>query len=199
MERFLCMSRHLHVPCISGHVPSLSTGTPTQQKRLCSSMQVEIITDLCIQILTIANECVAQAPNLQNNSNPTNSLRSVSNVRTRSATVNYAFNISNPCVREDNVSHAETADSYTHPESNPPSPQMSPVRLPPMSPVVQASAASETELYPPSNPSPASPQLYPPETPPLASPVPPPPPPPRADEGPVSSRTRSAKARARSM
>ena len=49
------------------------------------------------------------------------------NVRTRSATVDYAFNISNPCVRHDNVSHAETADSYTHPESNPPSQQMSPV------------------------------------------------------------------------
>jgi len=28
-------------------------------------MQVEIITDLCIQILTIAYACVAQAPNLQ--------------------------------------------------------------------------------------------------------------------------------------
>ena len=40
-------------------------------------------------------------------SNPTNSARSISNVRTRSATVSYEFNISNPCVREDNVSNAE--------------------------------------------------------------------------------------------
>ena len=125
-------------------------------------------------------------------SNPTNSARSISNVRTRSATVSYEFNISNPCVREDNVSNAETADSYTHPESNPPSQQMSPVALRHMSPTpVQASAGSETELYPPSNPSPAGTELYPPETPPLASPVPPA----RAEEGPVSSRTRSAKAR----
>ena len=124
------------------------------------------------------------------NSNPTNSARSISNVRTRSATVSYEFNISNPCVREDNVSNAETADSYTHPESNPPSQQMSPVALRHMSPV-QASAASETELYPPSNPSPAGTELFPPETPPLASPVPPA----RAEEGPVPSRTRSAKAR----
>ena len=132
-----------------------------------------------------------------NYSNPTNSILSVSNVRTRSATVNYAFNISNPCVRHDNVSHAETADSYTHPESNPPSQQMSPVPLRQMSPAspVQASAHSETELYPPSNPSPSGTELYPPETPPLASPVPPP----RADEGPVSSRTRSAKAGVRSI
>ena len=128
------------------------------------------------------------------NTNPTNSARSISNVRTRSATVSYEFNISNPCVREDNDSNAETADSYTHPESNPPSQQMSPVALRHMSPV-QASAASETELYPPSNPSPSGTELYPPETPPLASPVPPP----RADEGPVSSRTRSAKAGVRSI
>ena len=70
---------------------------------------------------------------------------------TRSATVSYEFNISNPCVREDNDSNAETADSYTHPESNPPSQQMSPVALRHMSPV-QASAASETELYPPLQP-----------------------------------------------
>ena len=103
------------------------------------------------------------------NTNPTNSARSISNVRTRSATVSYEFNISNPCVREDNDSNAETADSYTHPESNPPSQQMSPVALRHMSPV-QASAASETELYPPSNPSPAGTELYPPETPPLAFP-----------------------------
>ena len=132
-----------------------------------------------------------------NYGNLTNSTLSVSNVRTRSATVDYAFNISNPCVRHDNVSHAETADSYTHPESNPPSQQMSPVPLRQMSPAspVQASAHSETELYPPSNPSPAGTELYPPETPPLASPVPPP----RADEGPVSSRTRSAKAGVRSI
>ena len=46
-------------------------------------------------------------------------------------------------------------------------------------------------FYPPSYPSPAGTELYPPETPPLASPVPPA----RAEEGPVSSRTRSAKAR----
>ena len=71
---------------------------------------------------------------------------------------------------------------------------MSPVALRHMSPV-QASAGSETELYPPSNPSPAGTELYPPETPPLASPVPPP----RAEEGPVSSRTRSAKARVLSI
>ena len=73
---------------------------------------------------------------------------------------------------------------------------MSPVALRLMSPTpVQASAGSETELYPPSNPSPAGTELYPPETPPLASPVPPP----RAEEGPVSSRTRSAKARVLSI
>ena len=57
---------------------------------------------------------------------------------------------------------------------------------------MQASAASETELYPPSNPSPAGTELYPPETPSLASPAPPVLPP-HAEEGPVSSRTRSAK------
>ena len=67
-------------------------------------------------------------------------------------------------------------------------------QMSPASPV-QASAHSETELYPPSNPSPSGTELYPPETPPLASPVPPP----RADEGPVSSRTRSAKAGVRSI
>ena len=72
---------------------------------------------------------------------------------------------------------------------------MSPVALRHMSPV-QASAGSETELYPPSYPSPAGTELYPPETPPpLASPVPPA----RAEEGPVSSRTRSAKARVLSI
>ena len=75
---------------------------------------------------------------------------------------------------------------------------MSPVALRHMSPV-QASAGSETELYPPSYPSPAGTELYPPETPPapLASPVRLPPP--RAEEGPVSSRTRSAKARVLSI
>ena len=87
-----------------------------------------------------------------------------------------------------------SADSYTHPESNPPSQQMSPVALRHMSPV-QASAGSETELYPPSTPSPAGTELYPPKTPPLASPVPPP----RAEEGPVSWGTRSAKARVLSI
>ena len=51
-----------------------------------------------------------------NYGNPTNSTLSISNVRTRSATVSYEFNISNPCVREDNVSNAETADS-THTQS----------------------------------------------------------------------------------
>ena len=39
----------------------------------------------------------------------------------------YAFPSSAPGVRNDNVSHAETADSHAHPESNPPSQQMSPV------------------------------------------------------------------------
>ena len=53
-------------------------------------------------------------------------------------------------------------------DGNPPSQQISPVALRHMSPV-QASAGSETEIYPPSNPSPAGTELYPPETP-LASP-----------------------------
>ena len=83
---------------------------------------------------------------VEGGSNPTNSFRSISNIRTRSSTVNYAFPISAPGVRNDNVSHAETADSYAHPESNPPSQQMSPVPYPRT--IVLASAGSETELYP---------------------------------------------------